>query len=63
MVNNADKPAANAPRSKQFLLARVEARALDWVARRLPALVMPDHMTALGVVAAVGIAAAYLLSK
>jgi hypothetical protein len=63
MVNNADKPAATAPRSKQFLLARAETRALDWIARRLPARVMPDHMTALGVVAAVGIAAAYLLSK
>src|ERR1700754_3087252 len=63
MVNNAEEPAANAPRSKQFLLARVEARVLDWIACRPPARVMPDHMTALGVVAAVGIAAAYLLSN
>ena len=54
---------ADAPRSKQFLLARHESRALEWIARRLPRRVMPDHMTALGVLAAVGIAAAYVLSN
>jgi archaetidylinositol phosphate synthase len=53
----------DAPRDKQFLLARVEGRILEWIARRLPARVMPDHMTALGVLAAIGIAAAYLLSN
>jgi phosphatidylglycerophosphate synthase len=53
----------DAPRSKQFLLAQAEGRALDWIARRLPAWVMPDHMTALGVLAAFGIAGAYLLSN
>jgi archaetidylinositol phosphate synthase len=53
----------DAPRSKQFLLARPEARALEWIARRLPARVMPDHLTALGVLAALGIAAAYVLSN
>src|ERR671917_1322221 len=57
MVNN------DAPRDKQFLLARVEGRVLEWIARRLPARVMPDHMTALGVLAAIGIAAAYLASN
>ena len=57
-----DRP-ADAPRDKQFLLARHEARVLEWIARRLPNWVMPDHLTALGVVAAVGIAAAYLLSN
>ena len=55
--------AAHAPREKTFLLARHEARALDWLARRLPARVMPDHMTILGVLAAFGIAAAYMLSN
>jgi archaetidylinositol phosphate synthase len=50
------------PRDKQFFLAKVEGRALEWIARRLPAWAMPDHMTALGVVAALGIAGAYLLS-
>jgi archaetidylinositol phosphate synthase len=54
---------SDAPRDKQFLLAEVEGRILERIARRLPAPVMPDHMTALGVIAAVGIAAAYLLSN
>ena len=53
----------DAPRQKEFLLARPEARVLEWIARRLPTWVMPDHLTALGVVAALGIAAAYLLSN
>src|SRR5918992_3140276 len=53
----------NAARDKQFLLARAEGRVLDLIARRLPARGMPDHMTALGVLAAIGIAAAYLLSN
>jgi archaetidylinositol phosphate synthase len=53
----------DAPRSKEFLLARAEGRALEWIARRLPARVMPDHMTALGVLAAIGIAASYVLSN
>jgi archaetidylinositol phosphate synthase len=52
-----------ATREKTFLLARPEARVLDWLARRLPRFVMPDHLTLLGVVAAVGIAAAYALSN
>jgi archaetidylinositol phosphate synthase len=51
---------AGAPRYKRFLLARHEARVLEWIAHRLPSWVMPDHLTALGVVAAIGIAAAYL---
>jgi archaetidylinositol phosphate synthase len=52
-----------APREKTFLLARPEGRVLGWIARRLPAWVMPDHLTALGVLAAIGIAAAYALSN
>ena len=52
-----------ATREKTFLLARPEARVLDWIARRLPRWVMPDHLTALGVLAAIGIAAAYVLSN
>src|SRR5829696_5003968 len=54
---------AHAPRTKQFLLAEPETRVLGWLARRLPARVMPDHLTALGVVAALGIAGAYMLSN
>src|SRR4051794_16611153 len=54
---------ADAPRDKRFLLATHEGRALEWIARRVPARVLPDHMTALGVLAAFGIAGAYLLSN
>lgn len=53
----------DAPRSKRFLLAVPEARVLEWIARRLPAGLKPDHLTALGVLAAVAIAAAYVLSN
>jgi archaetidylinositol phosphate synthase len=53
---------SDAPREKTFLLARPEGRVLEWVARRLPARVTPDHMTALGVLAALGIGAAYWLT-
>jgi archaetidylinositol phosphate synthase len=60
-TNMADR--TDAPRDKQFLLARHETRVLEWIARRLPRWVTPDHLTGLGVVAAVGIAAAYLLSN
>jgi archaetidylinositol phosphate synthase len=52
-----------AAREKTFLLARPEARVLEGIARRLPRFLMPDHLTLLGVVAAVGIAAAYALSN
>ena len=52
-----------AAREKTFLLARPEARVLESIARRLPRFVMPDHLTLLGVLAAVGIAAAYALSN
>ena len=50
-------------RDKRFLLAAPEARALTAIARRLPGWVKPDHLTALGVLAAIGIAAAYVLSN
>ena len=50
-------------REKTFLLARPEARALEWIAERIPSRVKPDHQTALGVLASVGIAAAYVLSN
>ena len=53
----------DAPRSKQFILAVPEARVLEWIARRLPGFVKPDHLTALGVSASLGIAAAYVLSN
>ena len=58
-----DTSHTDAPRSKKFLLAVPEARVLDWIARRLPRAVKPDHLTALGVLASIGIAAAYVLSN
>jgi archaetidylinositol phosphate synthase len=54
---------SDAPRSTKFILAVPEARVLEWIARRLPAALKPDHLTALGVLAAIGIAAAYVLSN
>ena len=56
-------PSAHAPRQKTFLLAVPEQRALQWLAARVPARVLPDHLTALGVLAAIGIAVAYGLSN
>ena len=56
-------PTVDAPRELGFLLAGPERRALRWLAARLPRRVMPDHMTALGVLAAIGIAVAYALSN
>jgi phosphatidylglycerophosphate synthase len=50
-------------REKTFLLARPEGRVLQWIAERIPSRVKPDHLTALGVLASVGIAAAYVLSN
>ena len=55
--------ANDAPRQKAFLLAGPEQRALHWLAARMPARVLPDHLTALGVLAALGIAGAYLASN
>jgi archaetidylinositol phosphate synthase len=53
----------DAPREPRFLLAPMEKRVLPWIARRLPAWVLPDHLTILGVLAAFGIAVAYVLSN
>ena len=52
-----------ARREPNFLTAHAEKRLLRWMAGRLPRGVMPDHMTALGVLAALGVAAAYGLSN
>src|SRR3954447_13064981 len=48
---------ATAPREKAFVLARPEQRLLEAIARRLPARVLPDHLTALALLAAAGFAA------
>jgi phosphatidylglycerophosphate synthase len=54
--------AVAATREPSFLLARPEKRLLQAIARRLPTWVLPNDLTALGVLAAVGIAVAYALS-
>jgi phosphatidylglycerophosphate synthase len=56
-------PSAASPRDKDFVLAKAEQRVLHAIAARLPERVLPDHLTALGVLAALGIAAAYVLSN
>src|SRR5205807_8623153 len=56
-------PVAPAKRELTFLLADPERRLLRAVAARLPAVVTPDHLTALGVLGALGVGAAYALSR
>ncbi len=53
----------DASREPSFLLAKPEKRLLTWVAARLPRRILPDDMTALGVVAAIGVAVAYQLAN
>jgi archaetidylinositol phosphate synthase len=53
----------DAAREPNFLLARAEKRALRAIARRLPGWVLPDDLTALGVLSAIAICASYLLSN
>lgn len=54
---------ADAPREPRFLLAGLERRALRWIATRLPRWIVPDHLTALALLAALGIGACYLASN
>ena len=53
----------DASREPSFLLAAPEKRVLRGIARRLPRWVLPDDLTALGVVSAVAICACYVLSN
>jgi archaetidylinositol phosphate synthase len=57
------KQGVEADREPNFLMARFERRFLPWAAKRLPRWVLPDDMTALGVLAALGVCAAYQLSN
>ena len=49
----------NATREPNFLLAKPEKRLLRAIAARLPRWILPDDLTALGVVAAIAICVAY----
>ena len=46
-----------------FALARFEAWGLPRLAAALPERVMPDHLTALGLLASTGIAVSYMLTN
>jgi archaetidylinositol phosphate synthase len=51
-----------AKREMTFLLGEPERRLLRWIAARLPASWMPDHLTALGMVGALCVGAGYALA-
>lgn len=53
----------DAPRVQQSLLASVEKLCLVWLARRLPAWVNPDHLTALGFASMLLAGASYALAR
>jgi archaetidylinositol phosphate synthase len=52
-----------ATREASFLLAEPEKKLLRWIAARLPRRILPDDLTALGVIAAIGVAVAYQLAN
>lgn len=54
---------ADHDRSSRHLLQPLEARVLPWMAARLPRWTVPDHLTLLGVVAALGVGASYVLTN
>ncbi len=51
-----------AKREMTFLLAEPERRLLRWIAARLPTRMMPDHLTALGVLGACMVGGGYALA-
>ena len=63
MGQDALERSVEATREPSFLLAKPEKRLLTWIAQRLPRRVLPDDLTALGVLAAFGICVAYQLSN
>ena len=50
-------------RQATFVLARLERRVLIWLAARLPAGMMPDHLTLIGILGATMVGAGYMLSN
>jgi archaetidylinositol phosphate synthase len=55
--------AVKAQREPSFLLAKPEKRVLRWIAVRLPQWILPNDLTIMGVLAALGICGAYLLAN
>lgn len=62
-AGEATEEAVHADRTESFLLAVPEKRFLRWLAGKLPRWILPDDMTAVGVLAAFGVAVAYQLSN
>ena len=58
-----ERKGVEAEREPNFLLARFERRFLPCLAAKLPRRVLPDDLTAVGVLSAFGICAAYQLSN
>ena len=63
MSDEALGSSVEATREPSFLLAVPERRLLRWLAARLPTRILPDDLTALGVIAAFGVAVAYQLAN
>lgn len=63
MADDDLRKSVEATREASFLLAVPEKRLLRWIAARLPRWILPDDLTALGVLAAVGVAVAYQLAN
>ena len=63
MTEQGPQRSVEATREPSFLLAKPEKRLLTWIAARIPHRVLPDDLTALGVIAALGVAVAYQLAN
>jgi phosphatidylglycerophosphate synthase len=63
MAEPAKRKGVEAEREPNFLFAPLERRFLPWLAGKLPRWILPDDMTAVGVLAAFGVCAAYQLSN
>jgi phosphatidylglycerophosphate synthase len=61
-VTAATTPAPTAVRIQTSVLSRLERQVLVWLAHRLPKGVSSDHLTALALVAMIGVGASYWLS-
>ena len=62
-ANESPEAAVHAEREPTFLLAKPEKIVLRWLARKLPRWILPDDLTALGVLAAIAICVVYQLAN
>lgn len=61
-ASTATTSSASHTRQNHSALASLETRVLVWIARRLPRLVSPDHLTLLGLASMIGVGAAFAAS-